>query len=76
MSNEKKKTKITGTMMLRWIGILTLIVISISWIIAGVREGEIIPVFIREQWWFYVFSSVLCVGSITSSKKPKDENIK
>lgn len=70
----KNKTEITGTMVLRWIGILTLIVISISWIIVGVREGEIIPAFIREQWWSYAFISILCVGSITSSKKPKDED--
>jgi|GEM_PF-3932213 len=69
MANRKV---ITGMMVTKWAGILGVIAFAASWVIVSVREGALIPEFIREDWWMIpvVFMPVFLITAV----EKKDEN--
>jgi len=64
----KSKKVITGTMVARWSGILGLVLLAIAWVISGVREGALIPEFVREEWWLLIIVFIPCISFFIPSE--------
>ena len=76
MENKKPKV-ITGKIMVRWITIFAFIVYATCWIILSIREGQIIPDFVRENWWqATLFILLPFVNLFIPKEKNKDSNVK
>ena len=70
---DKKGIKITGRWGVRLVAMIVLTVLPLGWIIVGLREGAILPTFIREDWVIYVAVMVLSVIVLAKSKEKKAE---
>jgi len=71
----KERKLITGATVLTSVMILVLVVVPAAWIIAGVREGAIIPEFFREDWLnglFTISFLLIALGHVMQLKEGKN----
>jgi len=74
MENQKEKKVITLTMVAKWFTIVAFVVYVACWIIVSIREGELIPDFVRENWWAAVLFVLLPFVNIFTSKEKQKES--
>jgi len=70
----KSKKPITGTMVVRWIGILTMVVVSISFIITALRSDAAILDIFEENWTWLIGG--LLAGAMPFAVTDKENNEK
>jgi len=78
MGNKENEKAITGTMVSRWIGILTLVVVSISatiLITGAVRSGESAWNAIADHWWWMFPGPVLSGSLLLRSTAKKGDKV-
>jgi len=68
----KNKKVITGTMVARWAGILTLIVVTIVFIIECLRSDSTILKFFNENWIWLVSGLAPGIFLLALTAKKKD----
>ena len=73
MENQKEKKVITLTMMAKFFAIVAFVVYVACWIIVSIREGELIPDFVRENWWAAVLFILLPFVNIFIPKEKQQE---